>query len=363
MKTHLLFLLIFLASVLSVYTTTPPSTVTKEKRDAYSSSAYPSSFPGMITNGYSYLYVAPFICGVVPSATAETRYAAGTYLTSIDVLALADTQLNMQLSLNFPPSTQFEPGVLTSFMQLNLNRRNSFTLDCSELQNPSSFPTPVSPTVTATTYISGYAIIESQQPLVIFDFISSNLITGTPPDVTIGDPEIEILEIKAIHLPSYSNYGYGTGSYGSQGSYGTGTGSYSQGSGQGQAYNPYGSGLGTGSYGSQGSGQGQIYNPYGSGLGTGSYGSQGSGLGQIYNPYGSGQGSYNLPGTGAGQIYSTPGQGLGSGPNYFGQGQGLGNPYGQGQGIYGQGQGLGNPYGQGLGNPYGQGQGLQTPYK
>jgi len=226
----------------------------------------------------------------------------GTYLTSINILALQDTGISIQLSLAFPPDVQFQPGDLTNSRIVTLNRKNSFTLDCSELTDNTVF---IRSTLSAT-YYAGYAIIDSTKPLVVFDFISVTTPEGIAPD-------IEVIEIKESYFPQqYGSYG-GTGS----GYYGQGQGSYGQDQGNyGQGQGNYGQGQG-----SYGQGQGNY------GQGQGSYG-QGQGS------YGQGQGSYSQ----------------GQGSRYYGQGQGS---YGQGQGNYGQGQGS---YGQGQGS-YGQGQG------
>jgi len=288
-KNILLLALFFLAILGQIES---GNTISKEKREIF------ELYGGYDKFGKSFdLYIAPFICGTVIPGTTETRYAAGTYLTSINVLALEDTNIKIQLSFNFPPNNQFESGVVTSVKSVNLDGKKTFTLDCSELNNNAAFERGA--LTTAASYISGYAIIESRRRLIVKDFIS----------VSVGDqaPEIEVIDIKAIS-PDHDGYGQGQGSYGQgQNNYG-----YSQGQGQsnyGQGQSNYGSSQGQNNY---GYGQGQ--NKYGYSQGLGSYGQ-----GQGQSNYGQGQSNY----------------GSSQGQNNYGYGQGQ-NSYGQGQNNYGK---------------------------
>jgi len=265
-KQHLVILILLLSTILFA---SADSEITSNmfKRDttysayntpvggAYTStSASVNNYP--ISYGYNYLYAAPFICGTVPAG--DMRYGPGIYATSIDILALIDTRSTIQLSFNAPPVTQFEPGVVTNSKQITLNRRATFTLDCEELLNPANFDRGTA--TTTAPFFSGYAIIESVENVVIYDFISVN--SGTT-----NTTDIEVIAINALRFnnPSYSSgssygngYGQGQGSYGSNGYQDGGQGAGSN--------NPYGQGAGA----NYGQGQGN-YPPFGQGQGQGNY--------------------------------------------------------------------------------------------
>jgi len=248
--------------------------------------AYSSPYSQPITSGFNYLYVAPFICGKIPHG--DSRYInfvddKKIFLTSINPVALADTKGSIQLSFNFPPAMQFEVGVVTNSKPFTLVRRTSFTLDCSELLNPSFFDRGNSGNF---SFVSGYALIESKEQLVVYDFLSIS---------SDGDIEFETLEIKGISLPNkndYNNYGnqYNNGGY-SNGQYG----------GQYKDYNNYGGQYNNGQYSNYG----------GYSTGPSQYGGQyNNGPSQYGGQYNNGPSQYGgqYGGPGQSQYYSGPSQ-------------------------------------------------------
>jgi hypothetical protein len=244
--------------------------LSQEKRDVYSTYGIPYQ-SNIMTPGFKYLYVAPFVCGTV--SPISSLYGPGRWVTTINILALLDSKQVTQLSLNFPPPDLFTPGIITTSKLLNLGRRQTYSLDCSEIISGTAFgPLPNS------TYYSGYALIESTSPLVVYFVKSNNAITSTG---ALEETDFEVGEVRGIYIydGSYGQGSYGQGNYGQgQGSYGQGQGSYGQGQGN----------YGQGSYGQGSYGQGQ------GNYGQGSYG-QGS--------YGQGQGNYYGQGQGQGSYY------------------------------------------------------------
>jgi hypothetical protein len=109
-------------------------------------------------------YVVKFVCGSSEGDEGASRVVPGRYATSINIYNpnVADTELNKNVALTFPPEEQAS-GAVSDVIVDELESRAALQVDCGEIPSGFSFTggAPVSP------YTEGFLVIESRSTLKV----------------------------------------------------------------------------------------------------------------------------------------------------------------------------------------------------